>query len=81
MSRPRRSARALSSPGRVAEETRHARDRGVQETGYQVNQTARNLRRKQAGAIVVLVPNIGNPFFSQILAGIETTASQAGSTC
>ncbi len=71
-------SRALSSPGRVAEETRRLVIEAVQRTGYQVNLTARNLRRKQAGAIVVLVPNIGNPFFSQILAGIETTASQAG---
>ena len=71
-------SRALSSPGRVAEETRRLVIEAVQETGYQVNLTARNLRRKQAGAIVVLVPNIGNPFFSQILAGIETTASKAG---
>src|SRR5262245_21789173 len=71
-------SRALSSPGRVAEETRRLVIEAVQETGYQVNLTARNLRRKQAGAIVVLLPNIGNPFFSQILAGIETTASKAG---
>jgi LacI family transcriptional regulator, repressor for deo operon, udp, cdd, tsx, nupC, and nupG len=71
-------SRALSSPDRVAEGTRRAVFAAVERTGYRVNQTARNLRRKQAGAILVLVPNIGNPFFSQILAGIETTASRAG---
>jgi LacI family repressor for deo operon, udp, cdd, tsx, nupC, and nupG len=71
-------SRALSSPGRVAEETRRLVIDAVRSTGYQVNLTARNLRRRQAGAIVVLVPYIGNPFFSQILAGIETTASKAG---
>ncbi len=71
-------SRALSSPDRVAEETRRVVIEAVERAGYRVNQTARNLRRKQAGAIVVLVPNIGNPFFSQILAGIETTASKAG---
>jgi LacI family repressor for deo operon, udp, cdd, tsx, nupC, and nupG len=71
-------SRALSSPGRVAEDTRRLVIEAVRKTGYQVNLTARNLRRKQAGAIVVLLPNIGNPFFSQILAGIETTASKAG---
>jgi LacI family repressor for deo operon, udp, cdd, tsx, nupC, and nupG len=71
-------SRTLSSPDRVAEETRRLVIEAVERTGYQVNVTARNLRRKQAGAIVVLVPNIGNPFFSQILAGVETTASKAG---
>ncbi|SFK09024.1 transcriptional regulator, LacI family [Mesorhizobium albiziae] len=71
-------SRALSTPGSVAEGTRRAVIEAVERSGYRVNQTARNLRRKQAGAIVVLVPNIGNPFFSRILAGIEATASKAG---
>ena len=71
-------SRALSAPASVAEETRRLVIEAVERSGYRVNQTARNLRRKQAGAIVVLVPNIGNPFFSRILAGIEATASKAG---
>lgn len=71
-------SRALSSPEQVSENTRQQVFDAVQSTGYRVNRTARNLRRKQTGAIVVLVPNIGNPFFSQILAGIEATVSRAG---
>lgn len=71
-------SRTLSSPALVTEETRRAVIEAVERSGYRVNQTARNLRRRQAGAIVVLVPNIGNPFFSRILAGIEAKASQAG---
>ena len=50
----------------------------IERTGYRVNRTARNLRRRRAGAIVVLVPNLGNPFFSVVLAGIEATASRQG---
>ena len=64
-------SRALSAPDRVAEATRHAVMAAIERTGYRVNQTARNLRRQRTGAIVVLVPNIGNPFFSRVLAGIE----------
>jgi len=71
-------SRALSYPERVSEDTRRQVIEAIELTGYTVNQTARNLRRKQTGAIVVLVPNIGNPFFSKILAGIEATASKAG---
>ena len=52
----------------------------MQETGYAVNQVARSLRRRTTGTIVVLVPNIGNQFFSRILAGIESAASRAGYT-
>nr|WP_257098979.1 substrate-binding domain-containing protein [Pseudovibrio flavus] len=50
----------------------------VRITGYRINQTARNLRRQQAGAVVALVPNLGNPFFSSILSGIESVLSEAG---
>lgn len=71
-------SRALSAPERVSEDTRRQVIEAIERTGYAVNQTARNLRRKQTGAVVVLVPNLGNPFFSKILAGIETTASKAG---
>lgn len=73
-------SRALSFPERVSEITRQRVFDAVERTGYAVNQTARNLRRKTTGAIVVLVPNLGNPFFSRILAGIESAASQAGYT-
>ena len=71
-------SRALSYPERVSKETRRIVIDAIERTGYTVNQTARSLRRRQSGAIVTLVPNIGNPFFSQVIAGIEATASQAG---
>ncbi len=71
-------SRALSAPDRVAEATRRAVMAAIERTGYRVNQTARNLRRQRTGAIVVLVPNIGNPFFSRVLAGIEAAASREG---
>jgi LacI family repressor for deo operon, udp, cdd, tsx, nupC, and nupG len=71
-------SRALSLPGRVSEETRRTVIEAVERTGYAVNRTARNLRRKETGSIVVLVPNLGNPFFSQILAGIEARLARDG---
>lgn len=73
-------SRALSFPDKVSEATRLSVLRAVQETGYAVNQVARSLRRRTTNTIVVLVPNIGNQFFSRILAGIEWAASRAGYT-
>ncbi|MBC7280999.1 LacI family DNA-binding transcriptional regulator [Hoeflea sp.] len=70
-------SRALSKPETVAESTRIAVLAAAEQTGYRVNLSARNLRRQRTGAIVVLVPNLGNPFFSEILAGIETALSHA----
>ena len=70
-------SRALSKPETVAESTRNTVLAAAEKTGYRVNLSARNLRRQRTGAIVVLVPNIGNPFFSEILAGIETVLSES----
>ncbi|PWW00432.1 LacI family transcriptional regulator [Hoeflea marina] len=70
-------SRALSKPETVAETTRISVLAAAEQTGYRVNHAARNLRRQRTGAIVVLVPNLGNPFFSEILAGIEVMLSRA----
>jgi LacI family repressor for deo operon, udp, cdd, tsx, nupC, and nupG len=70
-------SRALSKPETVAESTRTIVLAAAEQSGYRVNLSARNLRRQRTGAIVILVPNIGNPFFSEILAGIETVLSES----
>lgn len=64
-------SRALSNPELLSEATREQVFAAIRATGYRVNRAARNLRTRQAGAVLVLVPNLGNPFFSQILAGIS----------
>lgn len=64
-------SRALSNPELLAEATRDAVAEAIRATGYRVNRAARNLRRRRAGAVLVLVPDLANPFFSQILAGIS----------
>ena len=71
-------SRALNNPETVAEETRRAVLEATRATGYRFNLAARNLRRQRTGSIVVLVPNLGNPFFSAILAGIETIFARRG---
>ena len=64
-------SRVLSNPGLVSEATRLAVQEAIRETGYRVNQAARNLRMQRAGAVLILVPNLGKPFYSGILAGIS----------
>lgn len=70
-------SRALSSPELVSETTRAAVLHAIKETGYRANRAARNLRMQRAGAVLILVPNLGKPFYSGILAGIS--AGFAGS--
>ncbi|MBY4891318.1 LacI family DNA-binding transcriptional regulator [Rhodobacteraceae bacterium N5(2021)] len=64
-------SRALSNPGLLSDSTREAVLEAVRTTGYRVNLAARNLRMQRAGAVLILVPNLGKPFYSQILQGIS----------
>lgn len=71
-------SRTLSRPGAVAETTREAVLEAVERTGYRINTAARNLRQQRTGSIIALVPNLANPFFSQIMAGISSVLTPAG---
>lgn len=71
-------SRALSNPDRVSEQTRRIVQDAIEATGFAINHAARSLRQQRTGIIVVLVPNLGNPFFSRILAGIEAGAAAEG---
>ncbi len=71
-------SRALSKPDVVSAATLEAVHLAVRETGYTINQAARNLRQQRTMGIVALVPNLANPFFSRILAGVSSVLAPAG---
>lgn len=71
-------SRALTQPDRLSEATRQKVFDAIETTGYRVNQAARNLRTRRAGAVLVLVPNLGNPFFSAILSSMNDVLSANG---
>lgn len=71
-------SRALSKPDVVSAATLEAVQMAVRETGYTINQAARNLRQQRTMGIVALVPNLANPFFSRILAGVSAVLAPAG---
>ncbi|WP_041527417.1 LacI family DNA-binding transcriptional regulator [Paracoccus aminophilus] len=75
---PATVSRVLSRPAMVAEATREAVLLAIQQTGYRMNHAARNLRKQRTGAVVALVPNLGNPFFAKILAGLGRALEGAG---
>lgn len=70
-------SRVLNDPSVVSKDTREAVLKAVQETGYRVNRAARNLRTNTSKTILALVPNLSNPFFSNILSGLERELSAA----
>ena len=71
-------SRTLSNPAIVADATRRAVLHAIERTGFRVNHVARNLRRQRTGSVIALVPNLANPFFSQILSGIASVLTPAG---
>lgn len=71
-------SRTLSNPDIVSEGTREAVMTAVRESGFQINRTARNLRLMRSGSVLVLVPNIANPFFSEILSGLASVLAPSG---
>ena len=63
---------------RVSAETRSRVTAIIDETGYAPNIAARNLRSAQSGLIALLVHDITNPVYSEIVAGAQTEAARHG---
>jgi DNA-binding LacI/PurR family transcriptional regulator len=62
---------ALRDSPLVAEATKEKVKRAAETSGYIYNRRAASLRTSRSGIIGVLVPDIMNPFFAEILLGIE----------
>lgn len=71
-------SRALSEPAQLRAGTLARVTKAVQQTGYHPNIAARTLRAGRAMLALVVVPDIANPFFSDVLRGIEDTLSRQG---
>jgi LacI family repressor for deo operon, udp, cdd, tsx, nupC, and nupG len=71
-------SRVLSRPDVVALETRKKVLQAVERLGFTPNSGAANLRKLRTRKLLVTVPDISNPFFSQILQGIEDAAQRRG---
>ncbi len=67
-------SRTLAKPEKVAQQTRARVMKAVQQSGYVTNVLASNFRRRRTQTLVVLVPDIANPFYSRIIQEIESIA-------
>lgn len=70
-------SRALASPEVVSEATREKVLAAVRETGYTPNIAARNLRVRKSMMVLVVVPDISNSFFADVLRGIDEALAAA----
>ena len=55
-------------------------NKAIAALGYEPNVMAKNLRTLKTQRLIVTVPDIANTFFSNIIRGVEETASAAGYT-
>jgi LacI family transcriptional regulator len=66
--------------GRIKPELREAIERAVRELNYQPNGSARDLKRGQPTTVALLCPDIGNPFFGDLIKGCVSALKDEGYT-
>lgn len=64
-------SRVLNGGPHVSNDVRRRVMRSVERLGYRRNENARSLRRQQTGLVGLIVTNIDNPYYAQVLLGIE----------
>lgn len=73
-------SRAFSRPGRVNVETADRIRRVAAELGYRSNPAARALRDGQTSIIALIITDITNPYYFEIIRGAQAAAAEAGYT-
>lgn len=71
-------SRVLNQRGTVAPDLADRVRAAVDELGYRPNGVARNLRRRATTVWGLIISDIGNPFFTAIVRGVEDAAREAG---
>ncbi|WP_372593074.1 LacI family DNA-binding transcriptional regulator [Actinotalea sp.] len=75
---PSTVSRAFSRPGRVNAETAERIQVIAAEMGYRVNPMARALPTGRTSLLALVVSDVTNPFFFEIIRGVEAAAAEAG---
>ncbi len=71
-------SRVVNGKGRVNPEVAKRVLDAVERLQYVPNVSARNLRRNESRIILILAPNVTNPYYTHIIAGIGKAAHQNG---
>jgi LacI family repressor for deo operon, udp, cdd, tsx, nupC, and nupG len=71
-------SRCINDPERVKEKTRNRVQAAVLQTGYSPNTLAQSFRRGKTHVIMVVLPSVGDPFFTRVMSGIRSVASAKG---
>ena len=71
-------SRCINNPEKVTEKTRLKVQDAIYKTGYSPNTLAQSFRRGRTNIIMVVLPSVGDPFFSAVMRGIRVAARAKG---
>lgn len=71
-------SRALSDSGRISEKTRNMIRETAHGMGYHPSFVGTALQKGRTGSIAVLLPEIGNPFYAEVMHHLQHYAAQDG---
>jgi LacI family transcriptional regulator len=71
-------SRVLNGRGEISQETRERVQQVIDKLGYRPSSVARNLKTQRTHTIGLIVPDITNPFFPEVVRGAEDQASEEG---
>lgn len=64
-------SRVINGTGRISDETRHHVQTIIDKLGYRPNRAARTLVTNRTYSVGFVVPDITNPYFTEVLQGVE----------
>lgn len=71
-------SRMMNQSGYVSDKAREKVEHAIKKLNYTPNAAARSLSTKESKVIGVMVPEISNPFFGEVIEGISQIADEAG---
>ena len=67
-------SRVLNNATSVSPKTRLKVENAIKDLNYEPSMLGRNLRNSESRLLLVLLPSISNPFYTEIINGIQNTA-------
>ena len=71
-------SRVVNGSPSVSHETQARVQEAIERLGYQPNVWGRSLRRGESRVVLVIVPNVSNPYYAPIIAGTEDRLHEDG---
>ncbi len=71
-------SRCMNAPSKVSEKTRNRVSDAIAQSGYVPNTLAQSFRRGRTNIVMVVLPSIGDPFFTDVMKGVRAAADATG---